>query len=95
MGGRTVRIHEVAHSGHVIIAPSGATVALFGNPEVFLTIAHANGASEYLSAPTRYDFDVQAVESLAITVLAVVGNDACTSTEYHFLANAHCIYDIL
>jgi hypothetical protein len=95
IGGRTVRIHEVARSGQLILAPAGAALTSFGDPEVFLTITHVGGTSEYRSAPTSTDSDVENVQTLLLTVLAAIANDACANVEWHMLVNAHCVYEVV
>src|ERR687895_933302 len=70
--GRDIKIHETARSGSVVLSPVGGDLSSYGDAEVFLTIFHGDGSSEYLSAPLRTAIEFKNVVTLRLNFLFVI-----------------------
>ena len=95
LGGVSVRIHETAISGAVLLSPAGSHVSSYGGAEVYLKIAFSNRRSTILSAPLGTPVELEHVESLELNLLCLVGNAAATSVSYRAAVNGHCVYERL
>ena len=89
-----VVFHEVAHSGSVLLAPSGSSLESCGDPEVYLNVHFQDGSQRYYSAPLHTTFQVFGVSSFDLSIIVMVGNAACSEVQYHANVNSHCIYEL-
>ncbi|MEU9883881.1 hypothetical protein [Streptomyces phaeochromogenes] len=93
--GRAVRLHSSSVGGQVVLVPHGASVASYGDVEVYARILFADNTFRYISAPLRTPVDVQNVQSLRLGVVLIVGAPGATSVDYRAYFNANLVYEYL
>jgi hypothetical protein len=94
LGDATIRIHEIARSGAVVLSPRERALTSYGDAAVALRIAFANTPStRSLSAPLHVPVELEHVARLELSVTLVVGTLGVPAVSYRAIVNAHCLFE--
>jgi hypothetical protein len=93
VGGADIEILEVRISGGATLAvPSdtGANLAAFGGPNVWLLIKYTSGREEYRSGPSDRPYALSQVAEFTLNYDVLVGNAAYEQVQYSIELIGHC-----
>jgi len=98
LGGAGLRIVAAECSGATLISGAGSPILGLRPPivgssdaELYVKLTYAGGGFEYVPAPVEF----KAVDALELSILCVVGHQACTSVHYRAFFSAHCVFERL
>jgi hypothetical protein len=102
LGGAGLRIVAAECSGATLISGAGSPILGLRPPivgssdaELYVKLTYAGGGFEYVPAPVTAPLEFKAVDELELSILCVVGHQACTSVHYRAFFSAHCVFERL
>jgi hypothetical protein len=102
LGGAGLRLLAAECSGATLISGTGSPVLgarppIIGSSdaELYVKLTYAGGGFEYVPAPVSAPLEFGAVDELELSILCVVGHQACTRVHYRAFFSAHCAFERL